>query len=292
MKPPRFEYYAPTSLGEAVELLAGSENARCLAGGQSLLPMLNLRYVIPDRLVDLNRVGELAGIAQGAGGDILIGSMTRQRTIEKSSLMQVQLPLFAKALRHIGHFQTRNRGTFGGSLCHLDPAAELPAVALTYDATLDIAGPNGPRTLPMARFATSFMTTALEPGDILRGIRIAAPAGRVGTGFCEFARRHGDFAIAGAAALVVAEPGGVIREARLTLFGVAERPVRVGAVEAMLLGQRGSADLIEAAATLCAGEAKLEDRVYSAAYRGHVAVAMAKAALAEAIGEVETTGRA
>jgi carbon-monoxide dehydrogenase medium subunit len=291
MKPPRFEYFAPTSLGQAVELLAGSENARCLAGGQSLLPMLNLRYVVPDRLVDLNRIDELAGIAP-AGADILIGSMTRQRTIEKSLLMQSQLPLFAKALRHIGHFQTRNRGTFGGSLCHLDPAAELPAVALTYDATLDIVGPAGPRMLPMTRFATSFMTTALEHGEILRGIRIAKPTGLVGTGFCEFARRHGDFAIAGAAALVVGDAGGVIREARLTLFGVAEKPVRVGTVEAMLIGQHGSADLVDAAATMCAGESKLDDRVYTAAYRGHVAVAMAKAALAEAIGELEMTGRA
>jgi carbon-monoxide dehydrogenase medium subunit len=253
--------------------------------------MLNLRYVVPDRLVDLNRIGELAGI-DTAGADILIGSMTRQRAIEKSALMQVQFPLFAKALRHIGHFQTRNRGTFGGSLCHLDPAAELPAVALTYDATLDIAGPNGRRTLPMALFATSFMTTALEPGEILRGIRIAKPTGRVGTGFCEFARRHGDFAIAGAAAFVVGDAGGVIREARLTLFGVAEKPVRVSAVETMLRGHHGATDLIDAASKLCAVEAKLEDRVYSAAYRGHVAVAMARAALAEAIGELDKTGRA
>jgi len=249
------------------------------------MAMLNMRYVFPDRLVDLNRVTELDYILPGDRG-VRIGAMTRQRALERSDVIKRELPLIRKALRHVGHFQTRNRGTIGGSLCQLDPSAELPALATALDAIVEAVGPNGGRTIPFHEFPQMFMTSSLAPDEILTAINLKPWAGRTGTGFHEFSRRHGDFAIGGAIALLQTDAAGRIVRASLTVFGVAERPKRVSDAEAMLVGQRPDAALIDAASNLCIAQATLNDVYATADYRGHVAAAMARTALAEACTEL------
>jgi carbon-monoxide dehydrogenase medium subunit len=281
LKPPPFAYFAPTRLEQAVEMLAGADNARLLAGGQSLIPMLSMRYVLPDQLIDLNRVAELNFI-RPERDEIVMGSMTRQRALERSELVRSALPIFSKALRYVGHIQTRTRGTFGGSLCQLDPSAELPALAMAYDAIIEATGPNGTRSIAMADFPALYMTPVLEPNEILSAVRIRPWTGRTGVGFREFSRRHGDFAVAGGIALLEGGPDGRIKRASVTAFGIAEAPIRVAEAERMLLDQRPDAGLFTAAAEHCLAKASLDDAYASAAYRGHVAMAMVQRALGEA----------
>lgn len=287
MKPPVFEYFAPSYLAEAIDMLAQSDNARLLAGGQSLMAMLNMRYIFPDQVIDLNRIPEIDFI-RAEDDEFVIGAMTRQRSLQRSPDLQAKAPIFAKALRYVGHLQTRNRGTFGGSLCQLDPSAELPAVAMTYDATVEASGPNGRRTIPFNEFPAGYMTPALAPNEILTAIRIKPWTGRVGTGFREFSRRHGDFAIAGAIAMLRSNENHIVEQAALTLFGIHEAPVRARDAESILIGQHLDADLFKTAADLCVPLATLGDTYASADYRGHVAAAMAGHALAEAGAELQS----
>ena len=201
MKPPPFSYHDPETVSDVIALLSTRENAKLLAGGQSLMPMLNMRYVLPDHVIDLNRVTGLSYVRE-AGGALEIGAMTRQRELELSDVVRTRCPLLSEATLEVGHRQTRNRGTVGGSLCHLDPSAEIPTIALALDATVTAAGPNGKRDIPIAQFPVDYMTTAVQPDEILTEIRFPAwPKGH-GYGFVEFARRHGDFAIASAAVLL------------------------------------------------------------------------------------------
>lgn len=286
MKPPVFEYFAPRTLLEAVSLLSSHDNARLLAGGQSLMAMLNMRFVFPDRVIDLNRVPELDFIDERDNA-VVVGAMTRQRTLQRSEVIAAKLPVIPKALRYVGHFQTRNRGTIGGSLCQLDPAAELPAIAMAYDATLLITGPAGDRTIPFDQFPLMYMTSSLAPEEILTSISFTPWQGIVGTGFAEFSRRHGDFAIAGAIALLEGEGRDTVRRASITLFGVSEAPKRADQAEKLLKGQRLTPQLIEDAAQLCSACSTLDDTYGSARYRGHVAATMAKKALTEAFGEMD-----
>lgn len=281
MKPPPFAYFAPTTLTEAIHILDGSDNARLLAGGQSLMAMLNMRFVFPDQVIDLNGVGELDGIAE-VDGDLVIGAMTRQRTLLRSPLIARHLPAMPKAIAHVGHLQTRNRGTIGGSLCQLDPSAELPALAMAYDAVVEATGPNGTRRMPFADFPVFYMTPAIEQNEVLTAVRFTPWSGRVGCGFREFARRHGDFAIGGAVAILQFAEAGTIARASLTVFGVANAPVRASEAEMMLVGQRPDPGLFSQASALCRDLASLEDAYGSAAYRGHVAAVMAERALVEA----------
>lgn len=285
MKPPPFEYFAPARLDEAVSLLAGQDNAKLLAGGQSLVPMLNMRFVLPDRVVDLNRVEDLAFIRE-EGEEVVIGGMTRQRALEHSALLRARLPVFAKALAHVGHIQTRNRGTIGGSLCQLDPSAELPALAAAHDAVIEVEGPSGRRRLNWAAFPAFYMTPSIEPDEIVAAIRMTPWKGRCGTGFAEFARRHGDFAIAGAVVLLTADASGTLTSASLTALGIAQAPVRIAEAEAMLAGRRPEPGLIRDAAEHCRAHASLEDSYASAEYRGAVAVATMRRALDEAAAEI------
>ena len=285
MKPPSFEYFSPTEINEAIDLLAGSDNARLLAGGQSLMAMLNMRYVFPDRIIDLNRIPALDFIAQSAE-EIVIGAMARQRTLQRSSLVASHLPVMPKALRHVGHFQTRNRGTIGGSLCQLDPSAELPAVAMAYDAVVEAQGPNGKRSIPFKDFPIMFMTSSLAQNEILTVVRFKPWNGTTGSGFSEFSRRHGDFAVAGGVVLLQSGTDNRIARASISLFGIAETPRRASDAEAMLVGQHVTPDLIHEASRLCAAHATLEDSYGSAAYRGHVGAAMAKKAMIEAYHEL------
>ena len=198
--------------------------------------MMNFRYVVADHLVDLGGVADLRGIAV-VDGWLRIGAMMRQRELETAPEIAQHCPLLADALRHVGHRQTRNRGTIGGSLAHADPAAELPAVCAAYDAVIHVASVRGIRQVSFKEFSTGFMATALEPDEMIAAIDLPIWRQGHGHGFHEFARRHGDFAIAGAAALLDVGAGNVVRRAALALCGVAAAPVRVEAAEARLVGQ-------------------------------------------------------
>src|SRR5256885_12368658 len=170
MKPPPFSYHDPGTVADAIGLLGRLDNAKLLAGGQSLMPMLNMRYVLPDHVIDLNRVEGLSYIRE-AGGAIEIGAMTRQRELEFSDLIRAKLPIMHEALLQVGHRQTRNRGTIGGSLRHLDPAAELVSLATGYDATVIAVGPTGQREVPFAEFPVAYMTPAIEPNEVVTAVR-------------------------------------------------------------------------------------------------------------------------
>ena len=249
MKPPPFQYHDPKTVAEAVGLLGTLDNAKLLAGGQSLMPMLNMRFVLPDHVIDLNlRRGPV--LHPEAGGALEIGAMTRQRDLEFSDLVKAKCPLLHQAIMHIGHRQTRNRGTIGGSLCHLDPAAELVSVCAAHDATVAVAGPNGTREIAFADFPAGYLTPAIELNEIVTAIRIPLwPAGHKAA-FVEFSRRHGDFAIVSAAALLQID-GGKIARASVTIGGVAVAPVRATEVEQAITGQAPSSELFAKACESC-----------------------------------------
>lgn len=281
MKPPPFHYYDPRSLGDALDLLASLENAKLLAGGQSLMPMLNMRFALPDHVIDLNHVAELSYIRE-SGGRIEIGAMTRQRDLEFSDLIQRRCPLMREALLQVGHRQTRNRGTIGGSLCHLDPSAELPTLAAALDATIHIDGRRGKRTLPMAEFPAFYMTPAMESDEIVTAIDFAPWPDGHGHAFVEFARRLGDFAVVAVAAMLDVAGDGTIRRASVTVGGVGAAPLRLVAAEAALVGAPGGHALFEKAAETCRGIDAMEDVHAKPAYRRHLARVLTGRALAAA----------
>jgi carbon-monoxide dehydrogenase medium subunit len=281
MKPAPFDYHAPRQLKDAAELLAKLPNAKILAGGQSLVPMMNFRYVIADHLVDLGALQELRGIAV-ADGYLRIGAMTRQRDLEFSADIAKHCPLMSEALRHVGHRQTRNRGTIGGSLAHADPAAELPAICSACDATVHVASIRGTRRIAFREFATGFMSTALQPDEVIAAVDLPIwPSGH-GHGFHEFARRHGDFALAGAAALLDVGADRIVRRAALTLFGVTASPLRVDAAEARLTGQPLDASAIRTAAASTWLVEPISDIHASGEYRRHLAQVLSLRALIDA----------
>jgi aerobic carbon-monoxide dehydrogenase medium subunit len=235
MKPAPFDYVAPRTLQEAVSALAsGGPDAKVLAGGQSLIPLLNFRLARPALLVDLNRVEELAYLQMRDGG-VAIGAMTRQATIERdASLHQVQ-PLLGEAIKWVGHPAIRSRGTIGGSLAHADPAAELPAVAVCLDAQLSIVGPSGRRTVAAEEFFVGYLTTVLEADEILVETWLPPLRPSTGQAWLEFARRHGDFALVGVA-VSLSLKGDEVCHARIVLTGVGGKPVRAREAETVLLG--------------------------------------------------------
>jgi carbon-monoxide dehydrogenase medium subunit len=281
MKPAPFEYHAPSSLDEATALVASLENAKVLAGGQSLVPMMNFRYVIVDHLVDLQKIKELSGISV-ADGRLRIGAMTRQREIEFSDEVAQHCPLLKAALKHVGHRQTRNRGTIGGSLAHADPAAEMPAVCAAHDAVIEIAGKGKTRKVNFADFGLGFMTTAVEPDEIVTAIELPLWARGHGFGFHEFARRHGDFAITGAAVLLEAEADQTVKRVSLTLCGVANAPLRLREVEAALTGKRlDVAKLREALKSLSSLD-PTDDIHATPDYRRHLAAVLVTRAMRDA----------
>jgi carbon-monoxide dehydrogenase medium subunit len=282
MKPPPFQYHDPKTLAEAVSLLGSLDNAKLLAGGQSLMPMLNMRFVLPDHVIDLNRVEGLSYIKESSGA-LEIGAMTRQRDLEFSDLIKAKCPLLHQAIMHIGHRQTRNRGTIGGSLCHLDPAAELVSVAAAHDATVVVAGPAGTREIAFADFPAGYLTPAIELNEIVTTIRIPLwPAGHKAA-FIEFSRRHGDFAIVSAAALLQIE-GGKIARASVTVGGVAVAPVRAAEVESAIVGQSPSSELFAKACESCRAIDAMADIHASADYRQHLAAVLSRRALEKAAG--------
>jgi carbon-monoxide dehydrogenase medium subunit len=270
MKPVPFAYHDPRSVQEASSLLASLENARLLAGGQSLMPMMNFRYAMPDHVIDLNRIPELSYL-RTERGNLRIGAMTRQRDLEFSADVRQHLPVLHDALMHVGHRQTRNRGTMGGSLCHLDPSAELVNITSLLGGTLHIVAKRGVRDVAMAQFATGYMSTVLEPDEMLAEISLPIPPERHGYGFQEFARRHGDFAIVACSALIRLDRKGMIDFAAIALSGLDTAPVRLTAAERGLLREQPGADVFKAAAAEAGRLDAMADAYTTAEYRRHLA---------------------
>ena len=282
MKPPAFEYVAVASTEEAVaQLAAHGDDARLLAGGQSLMPILNMRLATPGRLVDLNRVRTLSYIVERAGG-VAIGAMTRQRTVERSEFVAAAVPLLAEALPWVGHTAIRNRGTIGGSLAHADPAAELPAVAVCLDARFTVRGEAGERTLAAREFFRGYLTTALAPTELLADVWFPSALPGTGAAWIEFARRHGDYALVGVAAVVTLE-GSTVRRASLAVTGVDGVPVRAVDAERLLIGAPLSAESMAAAAESVRRPLEPQDDIHAtAAYRRHLAGILTVRALTRA----------
>jgi carbon-monoxide dehydrogenase medium subunit len=241
MKPPGFSYFAPTTLVEALALKTKyADDSAVLAGGQSLMPLLNLRMARPEVVIDLGRVAELAGV-RALGDGVATGAMTRQRDVAASELVRERAPLLPAAIRYIGHAAIRNRGTIGGSLAHADPAAELPAVALALDAVVVARSTRGERSIAAADFFLGFLTTALEADELLVEIRFPPLRGTVTATFVEVARRHGDYALAGAGVACARSSDGTVTDVRIVLLGVGAGPVRAADAEAALRGARPGA---------------------------------------------------
>ena len=285
MKPPPFRYHDPRTVADAVALLARLDNVKLLAGGQSLMPMLNMRFVQPDHVIDLNRVEGLSFIHE-ANGTLEIGGMTRQRDLEFSDLVAARCPLMGEAIQLVGHRQTRNRGTLGGSLCHLDPSAELVSVAATLDATVTVHGPNGQREIAFAEFPVAFMTPAIEPNELLTAVRFPLWPKDHGFAFVEFARRHGDFAIVSAAVLITEDGGGRISRAAITIGGLGMVPIRAVEVEQALVGHVPDDNLLREACEACRKLEAIDDIHAPASYRQHLAAVLSRRALERARGRL------
>jgi aerobic carbon-monoxide dehydrogenase medium subunit len=287
MKPAPFEYHAPSSVDEAVALLAEhGDGAKVLAGGQSLVPMLALRLAVFDHLVDLGRVPGLRGIER-RNGTVRLGAGTTQAAIESSPEVAAGVPLLARATPFIGHFQIRNRGTIGGSLAHADPAAEYPAVALALDAELEALSPRGARTIPAAEFFTGTWSTVLADDEVLTGVTFPVWGGRSGHAIEELARRHGDFAIAGAAVAVQLDGDGRVARCGIGLLGLGSTPERAAAAEAAVTGAAvadiDADDVGQAAVSTL--ESVPADLHGSAAYRRRVGAALVARAWRRAVEE-------
>lgn len=284
MKPPSFEYAAPRTVAEAVSILEQHEgDAKILAGGQSLMPLLNMRLARPAILVDLARIDGLDHI-RDEGGAVAIGAMVRQRSAEFSELVRTRHPLLHRAIRHIAHPQNRNQGTVGGSLAHADPAAELPATALALDAEFCAVGPAGERRIMAADFFVTYLTTSLQPAEVLTEVRFPALPARAGWSFTEVARRHGDFALAGAVAWLTLDGGGRCDRACLVLFGVGSTPVRARGAEQLLIGRKPDEKLFAEVGLEASREIDepLTDVHATAEYRRDLARVLSRRSLAEA----------
>ena len=255
MKPPAFEYIAPDSLEEALSAFQEhGDEAKVLAGGQSLVPAMNYRLLQPSLLVDLNKLEELDYIRQNDDGDLLIGAMTRQRRLEFDSLVAQNAPLLHESIPSIAHPQIRNRGTLGGSLVHADPAAELPVIALAVDAQIKVKSKTGERTIPAKEFFQGMFMTDMGPDEILVEVAIPASSARTGWAFKEIARRSGDYAMMGVAALITLDESGICKKARLVYLNAGDGPLEAVEAAKILEGQAGGDQVFEAAAAKAAND--------------------------------------
>ncbi|MGH7553620.1 MAG: FAD binding domain-containing protein [Longimicrobiales bacterium] len=286
MKPAPFEYFAPETLEEALALLARyGDDAKPLAGGQCLIPVLNFRLARPAVLIDLNRIASLAGI-QATRDGLRIGAMTRQREAERSALIAQAAPLLAEALPHVAHPQIRNRGTLGGSLAHADPAAELPAVALALDAMFRLRSARGERRLEARDFFTGLFATVLASDELLVEIDVPALPAGTAIAFEEIARRHGDYALLGVAAVVALDSAGVCRDARLAYVNAGPGPQRAPTAEAALVGRRPDARSIDECAQAALSDLRPSADVHaSVEYRRQLARVLTMRALNRALTE-------
>ncbi len=284
MKTSAFDYTSPSTSEETLALLSEhADDAKVLAGGQSLVPLLAMRLARPLLVVDVNEVDELSGIRPLDDGGIAFGAMTRERAAELSPLVAERVPVLAEALPMIGHVSIRNRGTIGGSIAHADASAELPAVAVVTDAQLTLRSSRGERVVPAADFFVGHFTTVLGDDELLTEVRFPPGPPGAGWAFHEIARRHGDFALVGAAAMVTVEDGR-IGGARLAFMGVSDGPVRATAAEAALAGQPADAGVIEAAAREATKDLEPASDLHgSAEFRRHLAAVAARRALTSAV---------
>jgi len=282
MKLPPFDYACPSTLPEAIELLASHDDAKAIAGGQSLVPMLAFRLAQPSLLVDLRKLADLRGIRISDAG-VTLGAMVRWRDIEEDERLETAHPLLKAAISHVAHYQIRNRGTVGGSIAHADPAAEMPGIAMTCDAEIAVVGKSGAHVIQAADFFQGALTTALTTDEIIVEIRLPAwPAGRR-WGFQEFARRRGDFAMAAAAVFYDQDERGKARNAHVGVIGVGDRPLRLTAVEDLLNGESiDEATIAKADAATSAAVEPQDDIHASAAYRRSLVGTMVERALTSA----------
>jgi carbon-monoxide dehydrogenase medium subunit len=283
MKPAPFDYYAPTTLEEAVGLLQQhGDSARLIAGGQSLGPLLNMRLARPEELIDLNKVDGLDYIRSDDGG-LTIGALTRQRAVERSTVVAWGWPLLHQAMPHIGHTTIRNRGTIGGSIAHADPSAELPAVVTALGAALRVLGPSGERTIGPAELFLGYLTTSLAPDELLTEVWLPPLPPRTGHAWLEYARRHGDFALAGVAAVLTLSPDDTCSAARLVYTGVGPAPFDAHDAADLLVGQSPTPEAFAAAAERAAADCEPDSDLHaSAAYRRHLVRGLTRRALEQA----------
>jgi len=281
MKPAKFDYYDPTTIDEALGLLAQfGDQARPLAGGQSLVPLMNFRLIRPAHLVDLNSVNELSYL-RADDGTLRIGATTRQRELERSTEIAERWPLLQEATSFVGHIQIRNRGTVGGSLAHAFPSAELPVAMVTLDASFVLRSPGNQRTARAEDFFLSFMSTVLEPGELLTEISVPPLPVNAGWSYQEVSRRHGDFALAGAASVIALDANGAIHHARLTLTGTT--PIRAREAEEFLVGKEPSELLVREAARRATENLEQDSDIHASAdYRRDACAVLARRALMQA----------
>jgi carbon-monoxide dehydrogenase medium subunit/6-hydroxypseudooxynicotine dehydrogenase subunit alpha len=282
VKPPVFEYFGPTDVEEVLGLLERfGDDAKVLAGGQSLVPLLNFRLAAPARLVDVNGLGSLSYVRRQEGV-LRIGAVTRQATLERSPVVAEHWPLLTEAIAFVAHAQIRNRGTVGGSVAHADPAAELPVALSALDARFHARSLRGERVIPWQDFFITHLTTSLEADELLTEVEVPALPDGAGWAFCEYSRRHGDFALGGAAAIVAFDGDGC-REARIALLGAADTPVRAEAAEQALMGsQVDEAAAAEAGRLAVEGLEPTGDIHGSSEYRRLLIEAMVRRALVAA----------
>jgi carbon-monoxide dehydrogenase medium subunit len=277
MIPAQFDYARPSTLDEAVQILAGDEDAKALAGGQSLIPLLRLRLAAPTVLVDLGRLADLRGVRED-GDDLVIGALTTHATVLADPLVARHAPLLAQATATVADRQVRHRGTVGGSLAHADPAGDLPAVSLALDATFSLVGPSGGRDVPASEFFVDYLTTAIQPGEVLTAIRVPKREGW-SSHYEKFNRTAQGWALVGVAAMVRRDNGS-IAESRVALTNMGATPLRASAVESALSGASAGADAVASAAAHAAeGAAPTADLSASAEYRNHLARVLTERAL-------------
>jgi aerobic carbon-monoxide dehydrogenase medium subunit len=284
VKPPRFRYDDPDTLAEVLDLLARhGDGAKVLAGGQSLMPMLNFRLARPSHVIDINRVDGLSGVAVSEDG-LRLGALVRQRTLERAAPIRERCPLLAQAMPFVGHSQIRTRGTLGGNLAHADPASELPAVMVALDAALTVRSAGGARTVAAEDFFVAALTTALAPDELLTEIALPPWPSRTGSSLLEVAKRHGDFALGGVAVRLTLDAQGRVGAARIVCFGVGSRPVRATDAERALVGGAPSPTAFDQAGRLAAAAVDPSDDIHaSAAYRKRLAGVLTARALTAAL---------
>ncbi|MEQ1610042.1 MAG: xanthine dehydrogenase family protein subunit M [Hyphomonadaceae bacterium] len=282
MKPARFDFVRAESVGQAIEALAqAGSDAKVLAGGQSLLPMMNFRLVKPSVLVDINQICGLDAVSE-EGTKLSLGALVRHRVTAEHSLIARRVPVLHQAMKHVAHLTVRNRGTFCGSLCHADPSAEIPMLTLLLDGVLNVVSRRGSRSLPAKDFFLRALVTALAPDELVKGVELTIPDPDAGWGFEEFARRHGDYALGGVA-VILSRRAGRVEHARMAVMGVSETPLRVYAVEESLNGRPFSDASVDDAVEILRGSVTpMSDMNASAEYRRHLVGALARRALAAA----------
>lgn len=291
MKPAPFEYYAPLELPETLDLLERyGDDAKILAGGQSLMPLINLRLARPRVIIDINRLSDLDAVSTAPDGGLTIGALARQRTLERSTIIQQQNPMLAAAIPLIGHFQIRNRGTIGGSLVHADPAAELPAVSLLLGGEFLLESKAGARLVAAKDFFLGYLATDCRPGELLTEIRFAKWRAGEAWAVVEIARRKGDFALVGVALRAELDGTDILQDAQIVMFGVGGKPQRMEHGEALLNGCRIDPALLGELSRVIAQELDPDSDVHaSAAYRKEVGGVLVRRALESALAKAKET---